>query len=185
MSSPKQGTSEGTGLAFSLARQIAMMLIKRSIQRRLRVIVEQEVQAAVLRHIEAMQGASQPGFTQIVIGEVYNLAERYEGVLRIGDVLHLEEGALSLESVAVDDPHHTALVRRAQARLGAASASAAERDPALVVADPAGGDPDPELARPAGSEAVPTFDTQQRLSPQAAEKYRERLQRIAREDQIR
>jgi hypothetical protein len=170
MTTPGQGTIEGTGLAFSLARKIATRLLKRSVERRIRVIVEQEVQAAVLRHVEALQGVPQAGLTQIVVGEVYNIAERFDGVMRIGDELHLEEGAVSLEAVGIDDPRHTALVQRAQARLDAVGSSEI---------------PHPETASPDEGEIIPTFDAEQRLSRQAAERYRERLQRITREGQVR
>jgi hypothetical protein len=179
MSSLEQGITEGTGFAFSVARRIAAMLLKRSIKRRLKVIVEQEVQAAVLQHLEALQKA-QPAFTQIVVGEVYNVAERFDGVVRIGDSLHLEEGAVSLEPVPVDDPHLNALVKRAQAKLETASLPDANRhsDANRFLAASS-------LARDEGAPTAPTFDTEQRLSHPTAERYRERLERLAREDQVR
>jgi hypothetical protein len=180
MSSLDHGITEGTGFAFSIARRIAMALLKRSIKRRLRVIVEQEVQAAVLQHLEALQKTQPAGFTQIVVGEVYNVAERFEGVVRIGDALHLEESAVSVEPVAIDDPRLNVLVQRAQARLDAVSVSGANRrpdaDPLLPIPPPAKGEVAP---------TAPTFDAKQRLSYRTAERYRERLEQIAHEDQVR
>jgi hypothetical protein len=156
------------------------MLLKRAIEDRLRKIVEQEVQAAVMRHLEALQDGRPAGSIQIVIGEVYNVAERFDGVVRIDNDLHLEEGAVSVEPVALGDPSLDALISRAQARLKAVRAQGDSREltpRSLLSNSPQFGDEH--------MPTVPKFDVEQRLLRGAAERYREELARISREDQVR
>jgi hypothetical protein len=170
------GTTEATDFAFSLARKVALALLKRSIERQIRVIVEKEVQAAVLEHMKALRAEGSPAVTQVVIGEVYNVVQRVPGVVRIGGSLHIDAGEIELEPRAVDDPHLNALVRQAQDRLNAAGSAPDEaRTTTNRMFSPA------ETEKP----AAPIFDDRQRLTPEAADRYRDRLDRLAREDQIR
>ena len=167
--------AEGSGHAFELARRVARQVVKRAFQHHLRVIVQQEVQTAVLKHLEGVQGRPPMAFAQIVIGEVYNVAERFDGVVRVGDELHLEDRSVSIDSLRPDDPRLNAVVEQAQARLAA-----------LVEGRPTDAEPlfptlPPEEPAPGG----PTFDSAQRLSRRSAEHYRERLERRVIEDRTR
>lgn len=170
--------NQGSGVAFTLARRVAQELLKRSIKEKLRVIVEREVEIAVRRQFEEVQERPAPGLIQIVIGEVYNVAERVEGVVRIDDTLHFEEGAISLDPVPVDDPRLTSLVQRAQTRLNSMIETGTEMGPKPHV---------PAVANSieATIPEEPTIDSKQRLSRAAARRYRESLDLTANEDRAR
>jgi hypothetical protein len=175
-----QAANEGSGLAFTLGKRIARELLKHSIRRKLRVVLRREVEMAVAQHLKELERPPLPGLTQIVIGEVYNVAERVDGVVRLGDELHLEDGVVSLDAVAIDDPLLAVLMQRARAQLDAIeSGAAAERTgPSTTTAE----DPTSEKASPPGR---PAFDSRQRLSYDSAQAYRDRLDRAADEDRIR
>lgn len=171
-----QFIAEGSGHAFELARRVARQVLKRAFQHHLRVIVQQEVQTAVLEHLESVQGRPPVAFAQIVVGEVYNVAERFDGVVRVGDELHLEDGGVSIDSLRLDDPRLNAAVQRAQARLATlAEGAPADAEPLFPTSSPG------EAPAPGG----PTFDSAQRLSRRSAEQYRERLERRVIEDRTR
>ncbi|HEX8083363.1 MAG TPA: hypothetical protein VF529_03675 [Solirubrobacteraceae bacterium] len=158
----------GEGAIFSLARRILVLLLDRAIQRRTRVIVREEVQNAVLECLAREHARPTTVQLNVVIGEVYNLAGAWPGVSTGEGVLQLDD-ALP-RSVSVDDPELRQLVENARRRL----AEHLAHEP-----------PQPSPHPDSDEASAPISDDEQRLTREAAERYRMRLERIAAEDVTR